>query len=188
MESILNWTNGTLRGTTTIKTQAAIRVLSSADRHFHCMATNHGLVDIAEDMIVYTVDVTDRLVNAADGTVRKSAGTASATAFWVPVDNGGLIEGQAGMLWLRNGGTIGGQIVVSNAATVQLLGGAFVLTPYIFSGAGFFGLSAGSDVTLGGTLSEAMGWNDGTLRGEFTISPVGSLTVSGSADRHFNCI
>jgi len=143
-------------------------------------------VDIADDMRVYSVPTTDRLINAADGTVRKSAGSGAATSFGVAIDNTGRIEGQAGLLWLANGGTVGGQILVSNAATVQLLGGAFVLTPYTFSGAGFFGLSAGSDVTLSGTLSEAMGWNDGTLRGEFTISPLGSLRVWGSADRHFN--
>lgn len=139
-----------------------------------------GTYDFSGDGTPFTQFGTAILANG--GTLRKTAGTGT-TTISLPINNGGLVEGQSGLLTFNAGGSSSGQFLCDNGAAVGFGGGTQVLQgTSSLNGPGSVLVSAGSVIVQGqvvvGALTNSSGAVNFSSGGTPTIT---NLTLSGGA-------
>jgi hypothetical protein len=199
LDGELDWQAGILGGSVTITTNGVIAGSTSLNHALGATIYNHGqilwsannltsdgswlqnmpdgLLDFQNDGVfstfggAYSANV---VIN--NGLMLKSAGT-GILDFVGPyfVTNTGVVKIKSGILELFNNVSVGGTFTVSNGAALWLEGGTFTLNPgYVFNGAGFYGVPAGGNVTINGTIADANFQMNGTLYGNTILA--GTMT------------
>ena len=164
---------------------------------FNDSASNDVNNDLGGTSLVFT--------NAAGATYNKTA--AGQTNFYVPFNNSGTVNVNAGTLNLNGGGTLssgaslnaasGANVVFSNSYTLgnasALTGaGNFTVTGGSFSATGTVSVNnfsiSGGRVSGAQTFKGLLGWNGGDFNNgdSTTIDTTGTLTISGTADHDFS--
>jgi hypothetical protein len=132
-----------------------------------------------------------------EGTIRKSAGVGTNVISGMVLNNIGLVDVQSGGLSFPSPGfTSSGTFRVAGGAAVLLEGGTFNLNPgHAFSGAGFYGVPSGDNVTIYGTIPGANFQMNGQLYGTNILAGTmnaydgyfgGAITVASNAVLNLN--
>jgi hypothetical protein len=175
----LNWSSGSLSGSTTIGTNGAVNLVGSGTKSLQGAITNYGqmvwasgsgttwnwygasearlenrpggLLDVQLDG-TFAVGSGKPVIDNA-GTLRKSAGGGVLTMNSFAFTNSGLVSVQTGSLTFASGFTSSGTFDVTNGAAVSLTGGTFNFNPgHTFTGNGFYGVPSGGDATINGPI------------------------------------
>lgn len=144
--------------------------------------------------------------NLPGGLFRKSNSTGTNSFEGVSFNNDGLVDVQSGVLVLGSGGSGSGTFTNAPGARVELTGGTMTLKPGIISGwtrisggtvilegvqnIGANGILELASGTLGGIGSVAgpgaFRWSGGDLTGALTLEPLGSMFISGDAEKRLS--
>lgn len=148
--------------------------------------TNNGLVDIQADAnLTYVGGGASTFVNAAGGTLRKSAGAGSTVVSSnITFSNAGIVHADSGTIDFAGGsntfqpGTRFTGAGVNQTSGAASFNGDFTSSNLVFAG----GVQIGNNALLNGTV----GWTGGQLQGSWTIGSGQTLNASGSGSKSFN--
>ena len=186
----LNWSSGSLSGSTTIGANGVLNLVGLGAKNLFGAITNNGqvvwnsgsattwywygangarlenrpggLLDVQLDGSFTLASGTPAINNA--GTFRKSGGGGALTMTSFVFTNSGLVNVQTGGMTFASGFGSTGTFDVTNGAAVSLTGGTFTFAPgHTFTGNGFYGVPVSGSATINGPIINTNFQLSGTL-------------------------